>query len=518
MIRFILNDTLVESNAPEGTVLLDIIRYHRHLPGTKIGCREGDCGACTVLVGELKGDQVEYRSMTSCLLALANVKGKHIVTVEGLNPVSEPGAGMDKLSPVQQAMVDESGTQCGFCTPGFVVSLSGCCLSHQAVTSELAVRAIDGNICRCTGYKSIERAAAIVAEKLAKKDVADPAKWSVENGFLPAYFMGIKDRLVALGKGIQLSVVGSSVAQPNARGDVRPDNQQQNTNNVLLSGGTDLYVQRHDDMHHANIWPMLDEGALKGIRIEGDECVIGGGCVVNDLLGSKDLRSHFPNIEKHLLLVSSTPIRNMGTVAGNFVNASPIGDLTAFFLALDSGVELSVIRGSVAPAGAREAARQATRQPTTKARSLKLKDFYKGYKQLDKSPDEIVTSLRFKLPTKNTRFHFEKVSKRTYLDIASVNSAIRLEMDGDTIREAHISAGGVAPVPKYLANTSAFLTGKTATRETVRAAIQVMNEEIAPISDARGTADYKRLLLRQLFFAHFMQLFPERFTLNELVA
>ena len=135
MISFILNDSLVESHEPEGTVLLDIIRYQQQLPGTKIGCREGDCGACTVLVGELKNAEVEYRSMTSCLLALANVQGKHIVTVEGLN--------MDKLSPVQQAMVDESGTQCGFCTPGFVVSLSGCCLSREEVTNELAVRAIN---------------------------------------------------------------------------------------------------------------------------------------------------------------------------------------------------------------------------------------------------------------------------------------------------------------------------------------------------------------------------------------
>ena len=148
---------------------------------------------------------------------------------------------------------------------------------------------------------------------------------------------------------------------------------------------------------------------------------------------------------------------------------------------------------------------------------MKLRDLYKGYKQLDKSPDEIVTSVSFKLPSKNTRFNFEKVSKRTYLDIASVNTAIRLEMDGDTIREAHVSAGGVAPIPKYLANTSAFLAGKPVTNETVRAADKLSNEEVAPISDARGTADYKRLLLRQLFFAHFMVLFPERFKLKELV-
>ncbi|MBP7409541.1 MAG: FAD binding domain-containing protein [Flavobacteriales bacterium] len=469
MVSFILNDTLVESSEPEGTVLLDIIRYKQHLPGTKIGCREGDCGACTVLVGELKNDRVDYRSMTSCLLALTNVHGKHIVTVEGLN--------MEKLSPVQQAIVDESGTQCGFCTPGFVVSLSGCCLSREKITEELSVRAMDGNICRCTGYKSIERAAAIIAEQLAKKDVADPLKWSVENGFLPSYFTGIKERLGTL--------AGAT------------DNRQPTTDNgIALGGGTDLYVQKHDTIHHAAIRSVFNDEGLKGLRTEGDQCIIGGACVANDLLASKELRAHFPNIEKHLLLVSSTPIRNMGTVGGNFVNASPIGDLIVFFLALDSTITL---KGSI-------------------ERSLKIRDLYKGYKQLDKSPDEIVTAVRFTVPNKNTRFHFEKVSKRTYLDIASVNSAIHLEMDGDTIREAHVSAGGVAPIPKYLANTSGFLVGKPISNETVRAAINVMNEEIAPISDARGTADYKRLLLRQLFFAHFLELFSERFTLKELVA
>ena len=180
------------------------------------------------------------------------------------------------------------------------------------------------------------------------------------------------------------------------------------------------------------------------------------------------------------------------------VNASPIGDLTIFFLALDSTITL--------------------RDAKAGTRDVMLNAFYKGYKQLNKSPEEIVSSVHFTLPSKNTRFNFEKVSKRTYLDIASVNSAIRLELDGEVIREAHVSAGGVAPVPKYLANTSAFLVGKPITNDTVRAAIMLINNEIAPISDARGTSEYKRLLLRQLFFAHFLELFPERFTLKELVA
>ncbi|MFZ1331221.1 MAG: FAD binding domain-containing protein [Flavobacteriales bacterium] len=472
---FILNERTIQSTAPQGTVLLDIIRYHEHLSGTKIGCREGDCGACTVLVGEIKNDQLVYRSMTSCLLALANVHGKHIVTVEGLNETLEHGAGVEKLNPVQQAMVDQSGTQCGICTPGFVVSLSGCSLSHDKVNYADTIRAIDGNICRCTGYKSIERAAAVVAEKLKKKDVRDPVKWSVKNGFLPRYFEGIEARLRQMTK-----------MPPIVAGNFPP-----------LSGGTDLYVQKHDTMHHAPINTVFNDPDLKGITIVKGECIIGGGCVVSDLLASKELRDHFPNLEKHLLLVSSTPIRNMGTLAGNFVNASPIGDLTAFFIGLDSMITLRPSKG--------------------KLRNLKLKDLYLGYKTLDKRPTDIVVSVRFKLPTRTTHFNFEKVSKRTYLDIASVNSAARLEVKGDVITVAHVSAGGVAPIPKYLAKTSAYLVGKKLNNENVKNAIAIMNKEIAPISDARGTADYKRLLLRQLFFGHFLVLFPEQFKLKELV-
>ncbi|MGB5072475.1 MAG: FAD binding domain-containing protein, partial [Flavobacteriales bacterium] len=318
--------------------------------------------------------------------------------------------------------------------------------------------------------------AADVAKQLAKKDVKDPGAGSVKNGFVPGYFADIVERLKTI----------KPVLPPEGAGNFQP-----------LSGGTDLYVQKHDTMHHSPIRSVFNDEGLKGIRIAGDECIIGGAAVANDLIASQELRKRFPNLEKHVLLVSSTPIRNMGTLAGNFVNASPIGDLTAFFIALDSSITLRAASGN--------------------ERQLKLKDLYKGYKDLDKSPDEILTSVRFKLPTQHTRFNFEKVSKRTYLDIASVNTAIRLEKEGHTIRQAFISAGGVAPVPKFLANTAAFLIGKETTTETVRTAVAVMNEEIAPISDARGTADYKRLLLRQLFFAHFMELFPERIKLKELV-
>src|SRR5436189_3878766 len=181
-MKFILNDQDIATDQPPGTTVLDFVRYHKNLKGTKIGCREGDWGACTMLVSELVGDEVNYRSMTSCLMPLANAAVKHIVTVEGIN--LEDGS----LTPVQQAMVDENGTQCGFCTVGFVMSLTGFCIDDTAKTPEMAVSSIDGNICRCTGYKSIERAAHSISGRFAVGS----------RQFVPEYFAAIPQRLAAV--------------------------------------------------------------------------------------------------------------------------------------------------------------------------------------------------------------------------------------------------------------------------------------------------------------------------------
>ena len=189
MLRFILNEQSIETDLPTGSTVLDFIRYQKRLMGTKIGCREGDCGACTVLVGSLIDGELHYQSMTSCLMPLGNAEGKHIVTVEGIN--------MKSLSPVQEAMVECNGTQCGFCTPGFVMSLTGFVLEPSSNTRG-AVAAIDGNICRCTGYKSIERAAANITEQVSDKPATGHLEWLVARGFIPSYFTGIADRLKEL--------------------------------------------------------------------------------------------------------------------------------------------------------------------------------------------------------------------------------------------------------------------------------------------------------------------------------
>jgi len=187
----------------------------------------------------------------------------------------------------------------------------------------------------------------------------------------------------------------------------------------------------------------------------------------------------------------------MGTVAGNFANASPIGDLTVYFLALNATVFLQKSNGS--------------------KREIPLKELYLGYKTLAKESDEIISQIAFEIPPANAHFNFEKVSKRTHLDIASVNAALQLKTENNRILEAFAAAGGVAPIPFYLKETSAFLTGKEITPETIKAAAEVMQTEISPISDARGTANYKRLLARQLFYAHFLTFFPEQIKTENLL-
>ena len=522
MISFILNDREVRADLPAGTALLDYIRYGRGLKGTKIGCREGDCGACTVLEGRLAGNSMVYRSIVSCLTPLGNAHGRHIVTIEGLN--------MDSLSAVQQAFVDHNASQCGFCTPGFVVALTGHAIrtvrqhavptayssdtaqtkltgdispaDDAAATSgrssdhatRAAVASMDGNICRCTGYKSIERAAASVARLLRDKDPGQPMEWLTENGFLPAYFLTIPERLKAL---TQQSVIDATAAASTvATGAKHSAGQQEHGHGrpVVLGGGTDFMVQRPDSMAEA-AEPLLlqNHPAMQGIRREGDTLFIGAAATATDIATSEVMQALFPDIGSYFKLISSDPIRNMGTVGGNIVNASPIGDLSIIFLALGATLHIE-------------------HSADGSKRQLPLGSFFLGYKRYDLQAGELITALSFAVPPKGARYSFEKVSKRTHLDIASVNSAMLVETSGndDSLRISRclLSCGGVAPVPLLLTKTAAFLTGKTPDSETLTQANAVMQDEIAPISDIRGSETYKRLLARQLLHAHFLKMLP----------
>lgn len=461
MIKFILNNDAIETDLPSGMVLADFIRYKECLTGTKLGCREGDCGACTILVGTRVGSEMIYESVTSCLTPLGNAENKHIVTVEGVN--------ITGLNKIQAAMTNEGGTQCGFCTPGFIVSLCGFALSKGSKNQEEAILAIAGNICRCTGYKSIERAAEQIVKDLEGLDSNNRLNWLVEQDFLPNYFLEINDRL----KNYELKEVDLSTEKPK----------------VFVGGGTDLYVQRPGEMLPVEIVHTAQRLDLRGIWKASGRCHIGASTSTEALKQSELIQSLSPNSDHFFNLISSLQIRNMATVAGNLVNASPIGDLSVFLLALDSNIVLND-NGAL--------------------RELPLKDFFQGYKTLDKREGEFVQEVNFELPRARHYFNFEKVCKRTYLDIASVNTAINIECNNHgKVLKAGLSAGGVAPVPKYLAQTSAFLVGKQISQELLEASLDLAQTEVSPISDVRGSVEYKRLLLRQLMKAHYQVLFPD---------
>jgi len=467
MIQFILNNKTITTSEHSGMTLLDFVRYEQRLTGTKVGCREGDCGACTILIGELKNDTLEYLSITSCISPLGNAHGKHIVTVEGTNL-------QNNLTTVQEAMKANYATQCGFCTPGFVVALTGFALSNSENNYSNARDAISGNICRCTGYKAIEKAAHQVVEKLKNHKKDNKFDWLIATDFIPEYFASIPQRL----KDIEFK----DLNQPKGK---------------YVSGGTDLYVQQADNLMDNSVHLIAEKDYLKGIHIHNGVCTIGTNSTVSDLWNHVELNAILPNLKKHLKLVSSEQIRNMASFGGNLVNASPIGDMTIFFLALNSTIKIL--------------------NEDHEERTIALKNFYQGYKTYDLKDRELLKTISFKLPTETSFFNFEKVCKRTHLDIASVNSAIHIMVENNNITDAHVSIGGVAAIPKYLHKTSAFLTSKPLTSDIIIEANEILQNEISPISDVRGTSDYKRLLGRQLFFAHFTELFPKRFTLNDFV-
>jgi xanthine dehydrogenase small subunit len=468
MIEFILNNKTIRTHNNAGMTLLDFIRYEQRLTGTKIGCREGDCGACTVLIGTLNEENtIKYKSITSCISPLGNAHGKHIVTVEGTNLPKE-------LTVAQSAIKVNHASQCGFCTPGFVVSLTGFALSESENNFENALDAISGNICRCTGYKSIEKAVNDICEKLELTDSEKSLQSLINQGFIPSYFSEIPERLHQL--------------------QIKSNTQSGTT---YVSGGTDLYVQQADNLIDNSVHLISDDDSLKGINIEDNTCTIGAGTTVSGLWNHKGLNIIFPNLKKHLKLVSSEQIRNIASLGGNFVNASPIGDMTIFFLALNSVITII--------------------NPQGDERHVALNQFYQGYKTFDLKDDELIKNIQFQLPSNHTKFNFEKVSKRTHLDIASVNSAISFDFDNDTIQNANVSIGGVAAIPKYLFKTSAFLNEKQLSKQLILEANTVLQGEISPISDVRGSSEYKRLLARQLFFAHFIELFPEQLKLNDFV-
>ncbi|MCY3413682.1 MAG: FAD binding domain-containing protein [Candidatus Heimdallarchaeota archaeon] len=405
--------------------LLDVIRDLQY-KGTKLVCREGDCGACTVLLGTLSDGKVHYQTVNSCILPVGKAAGKHVITIEGLLP-----------NKIQELLVERNGTQCGFCTPGFVLSLSSAIINNQDPLMH-----VDGNICRCTGYTSILK----VIEDLKGIEL------SIDE-ILPSYHPPMAEQLHQI----------QNKADSGASGK-------------FIAGGTDLYVQQyHHLVSQSSEYTILELN--KEIRTLDEEIHLGSGVTMNQLISY--CKDHNVIDTTNMDLIASTPIRNSATIAGNLINASPIGDFTIILLALDAAIK-------------------------TNKKILKLDKFYQGYKKLDLGNEEIIETIL--IPRIDGQFSFEKVSKRQYLDIASVNSACYIKISDNTIQSIRLSAGGLSPIPLFLKDTSNYLMDRPITSEVLIKALDIADKEISPISDIRGSAGYKRLLLKHQILAHFERL------------
>jgi len=476
MISFILNDQEYSTKLSPGAVTLDLLRGEAGLTGTREGCREGDCGACTVLLGTPSQQGIEYMAVNSCILPVGELRGRHLVTIEGINP--EEG-----LSPLQQVFVEEGASQCGFCTPGLIMSLTGYFLGTVDPDDAGATGSLAGNICRCTGYVSIGKSAKTVSGIIGHSPAEccssrQHLEWLVEKEILPTYFLGIEKILQTMDTG---ESDGFEVNVPEKT--------------VTVAGGTDLFAIESEELRNTDLKFLSRKTGMSGITILYNRILIGAGATVRDIIDS-GVFSDSGNLERSLQLVASAQVRNRATVGGNIVNASPIGDLTIIFLAL--GAKLMITKGS-------------------ECREVQLKDFFRGYKVLDLSPGELLASLEYTAPDSAAFINFEKVAMRKHLDIASVNTAAAFRVKGNRIEKADISAGGVAPTPLYLEKTSTVLSGMEISTNTAQLAVRTALREVTPIDDVRGSAEYKKLLLGKLIAAHFIELFPQWINVEELL-
>ena len=429
--------------------LARFLRYDERLTGTKIVCEEGDCGACTVLVGRRENGGLRYRPVNSCIQFLFQLDCTSVVTVEGL---TKGGA----LTPLQDAMVRCHGAQCGYCTPGFVMAMAGLfeCNDHPTATDVKG--ALTGNLCRCTGYESIINAALEVkaqprieqlypsAPIVAAIDEAEREPVRIENFFKP-------------------TTLEDAVAFKNEK-------------TVIAQGATDFGVWCTKRNFVAETILSLDAiDGLGDIAVADGMLAVGGRVTLAQF--ESVVRDLVPSLAPIMDRFGSPQIKNAGTLAGNIANGSPIADSLPFLFVSGAALELTGRNGT---------------------RTVAVADFYLGYKKLDLRPDEIITRILIPLPADGDTLRLYKVSKRSHLDISTFTAAILMRRRDGRIDSMRLAYGGVAPVVLRLKKTEEFLAGKPIARETFAEAGEIARSEIAPISDVRGSRETRLQLAENI--------------------
>ncbi len=460
-IRFLLNGAPVAlSDVRPDETLLDYLRLRQRLTGTKEGCAEGDCGACTVLVGRLRNGALSYESVNACIRFLGSLDACHVVTVEHLKRAD------GSLHPVQQAMVDHHGSQCGFCTPGFVMSLYALWMREAQPTDRAIEKALQGNLCRCTGYEPIVRAARAVSDY--GHAASDPL--ALERAAVIAALQGMKDGArVEIGSGRERLLIPADVDDFAAILEAEPEA-------TIVAGATDVGLWVTKFMR--DIAPVVFIGGLDGLQeIREQDGVISIGAGVSYTGAFELLAKRIPALGALIDRIGGEQVRNMGTIGGNIANGSPIGDTPPPLIAL--GATLTLRKGSA-------------------RRTIPLEDFFIDYGKQDRAPGEFVEAVHVPVPDAASRFAVWKISKRRDEDITAVLGAFDLRIADGRVEAARIAYGGMAATPKRAKAVEAALVGKPWTEETVEAALSAYEKDFQPISDMRASADYRMMAAKNL--------------------
>lgn len=460
-IRFILNgETREVSGLSPTTTVLQYLREHEHLKGTKEGCAEGDCGACTVLLGEVTGNKVEYKAINACIAFLPTLDGRQVVTVEHLK--SADGG----LHPVQQAMVECHGSQCGFCTPGFVMSLCALKDNKAEASDEDIHAAIAGNLCRCTGYRPIVDAARMAGKAKGGKLDSNVATLKTLQRRKMFRYEAADGKFFAPVTVEELADVVN--AYPEA---------------TLLAGGTDvgLWVTK---FHKALPVIIYTANVCELQQIRKTATALEIGAAVTYSKAFEELAAYDDSLQELLSRLGSMQIRNSGTIGGNIANGSPIGDGMPPLIALGAQLMLRSVDG---------------------VRTIALEDYFIAYKKQNRKRGEFVEKIIVPRRAKNTPFRVYKISKRFDQDISAVCGAFSLSFKGKMISEARIVFGGMAATPKRAAAMENSLIGKSWTEETITHAMSLLDQDFTPLSDMRASADYRRTMAQNLLYRFFIE-------------
>ncbi len=483
-IRFVLDGEVrtVDAIAPTTTVL-NFLREDLGRTGTKEGCAEGDCGACTVVLAELDGDRVRFRAVNSCIQFVPSLDGKELITVESLK-------GPDgSLHPVQRALVDCHGSQCGFCTPGFVMSLFALYKTRQDPTRGEIGDALSGNLCRCTGYRPIVDAGVRMYEYGASREdrheswmncsfsLATDREITQSEREMIERLRAIRRReTLLLRHGASTYYAPVTLKDLATLREAHPDAR-------MLAGGTDVglwVTKQHKDL--PNILYVGDVAELKEIKVTKGDLEIGAGASLTDAYAA--LVAQHPELSELYRRFASPPIRNAGTLGGNIANGSPIGDSMPALMVM--GATLLLRKGN-------------------RTREIALDEFYLAYQKTALVPGEFVVSVRVPHRSSDAHLRTYKVSKRFDQDISAVCGAYRVVVGNGRVGDARVAYGGMAATPRRAPATERALVGREWSEATIRAAMAALDDDYTPLTDMRATGAYRKSIARNLLYKFWIE-------------